>query len=169
MNGSSSAAPRAPRDGGVRALDVRSPRPLCTDHQLQPPLRVAAQIEMILQQRPDQLATARFKTRFQLRVLKPVRLLARQPTGQRPEPLGRARELFDPARSLARPRGGVTPERTPLRQRHRHRLTHRLHRRLSVVEPAVGPVVVMPFLSADSSLLAASKCLLGGRAAAALA
>ena len=63
----------------MRALDVGPPRPLRTDDQLQPPLRAGAQIEMILQQRPDQLAAVLFQARLQLRVLKPARLLARQP------------------------------------------------------------------------------------------
>lgn len=58
---------------------------------------------MILQQRPDQLAAVRFQTRLQLRVLKPARLLARQPAGQRTDQLARAREPLRRARTAQHP------------------------------------------------------------------
>ena len=58
---------------------------------------------MILQQRPDQLAAVLFQTRLQLRVLKPARLLARQPAGQRTQQLARAREPLRRARTAQHP------------------------------------------------------------------
>ncbi len=74
----------------MRTLNVRTARPVNADHQLKPPLRTGTQIEMILQQSPDQLTAVLLQARFQLPVLKPTRLLAGQPARQRTEQPSRA-------------------------------------------------------------------------------
>jgi hypothetical protein len=95
----------------VPALDVAPTHPIGAHHPVKPPLADRAQIEVILQHHPDQLATILPKTRLQLGVLKAPRLLTRNPPAQRKELLGRAREPLGRARLHRPPQAALARDR----------------------------------------------------------